>query len=72
MSFFSLRFPHKLLLEIIGFYGWEDKAGQINQYKANESKLNLLKQNYWEKEKRKEKKKSAKRNVIHRVTAADN
>lgn len=64
-------FPRKVLWEIIGFYGWRDKAGQINQYKANESKLNLLKQNYWVEKKKKEKE-SAKRNITHRVVAADN
>lgn len=48
LVFFSLS-SLKLLWEIISFYGWRDKTGQINQYKANESKLNLLKQNYWEK-----------------------
>lgn len=75
MSFFFFFlgpfFPRKVLWEIIGFYGWRDKAGQINQYKANESKLNLLKQNYWVEKKKKEKE-SAKRNITHRVVAADN
>lgn len=75
MSFFFFfprpLFPRKVLWEIIGFYGWRDKAGQINQYKANESKLNLLKQNYWVEKKKKEKE-SAKRNITHRVVAADN